>query len=178
MLPMVVSNAPAWFSKIIIKIFLKLQYEDCVHFLDDVIAPFEDFKFKMRALRLILGAIRESGLKLKPSKCLFLQTRAEILGAIIDANGIHADPKKLAAVAQWLMPTTKKKLQRFLGMVNYLRNFFPKVAKISLPFTDLPRADVPLNMDPDSEGAFNQLKAALTCLACLAHYNPSSHTIL
>ena len=41
---------------------------------------------------------RECGLKLKPSKCHFLQERIKYLGLIVCSAGVEADPDKLEAV--------------------------------------------------------------------------------
>ena len=67
-------------------------------YLDDVIvlskAPVEH----VSCLRGVFEEFSQAGLKLKPSKCGFFQTRISYLGHIISEKGIETDPKKIAAI--------------------------------------------------------------------------------
>ena len=67
--------------------------------------------------------IQESGLKLNISKCVFKATEIKFLGHIVSANGIKPDPEKIHTINNMPIPSSKKELQRFIGMVNYLGKF-------------------------------------------------------
>ena len=77
----------------------------------------------MQHLHLILKLIRENGLFLKPTKCTIAEEKVEFLGHLIDQHGVHTDPKKVAAVAEYSAPTNVTNLQAFLGMATYYRRF-------------------------------------------------------
>ena len=47
------------------------------------------------------------------------------------------DPKKVEAVRSWPMPTSKKKLQSFLGFINFYRRFIKDFAKHARPLHQL-----------------------------------------
>ena len=57
-------------------------------------------------LQRVLQGLREAGLKLKPSKCHFLQRSVEYLGHVISEKGISPDPRKVEAVRNFPVLTT------------------------------------------------------------------------
>lgn len=52
----------------------------------------------------------------------------EFLGHIIAPDGIRLDPDKVAAVLKMSAPTSKVKVQRFLGMINFYDKGIPNRA--------------------------------------------------
>ena len=68
--------------------------------------------------------IRESGLKLLKSKCIFGVQNITFLGHKLSSTGISPDPQKVNAISEMPKPTSKMDLQRFLGMVAYLQNLY------------------------------------------------------
>lgn len=74
----------------------------------------------------------------------FLDTQVEILGYIVMANGIKADPQKVRVISEMPPPTSvkelkRKELKRFLGMTSYYRKFIQDYAKVAKPLTNLTR---------------------------------------
>jgi len=58
-----------------------------------------------------------------------------ILGHIIDDQGLRASPERIARIEAWTTPKNKKQLQEFLGVVNYISNFILHLASITAPRT-------------------------------------------
>ena len=50
-----------------------LQWSECLVYLDDVVVLGATFEEHIQALQSVLKRIRETGMKLKPTKCTFLQ---------------------------------------------------------------------------------------------------------
>jgi len=46
--------------------------------------------------------------------------RIELLGHILHNNGLEADPEKIQKVVDFKIPTNRKEIQSFMGVVNYL----------------------------------------------------------
>jgi hypothetical protein len=75
--------------------------------------------------RLVLDRMREHKPYLRLEKCEFEETRIEYLGVIISHNKVEMDPIKITGVADWLTPSNKKKVQSFVGLVNFYQRFIP-----------------------------------------------------
>ena len=54
--------------------------------------------------------IRMDGLKLKPTKCHFLQKEVTFLGHVVSADVMKTDPKKVKVVKTWPVPVNLKEL--------------------------------------------------------------------
>ena len=63
-------------------------------YLDDVIIYSTSIEQHIKHIDIVLGLLQEAGLKIKLSKCTFLQTSVNYLGHVISDKGITPDPKK------------------------------------------------------------------------------------
>src|ERR1700704_3657580 len=61
----------------------------------------------------------------------------DVLGHIIDEEGLRASPEKIARIEAWTTPRNKKQLQEFLGVVNYISQFIHHLVSITAPLTSL-----------------------------------------
>ena len=112
---------------------LVLQWPACLVYLDDIIIYSRSIAEHLYRLRLVLQRLRHDGLKIKPSKCHFLNKNVKYLGHTISAEGIRTDPDKTAVIHQWSAPTNLKELRQFLGFASYYRRFIKLFANISAP---------------------------------------------
>ena len=87
----------------------------------------------LQNLECVLDRLREAGLRVKPSKCRFLQKEVKFLGHIVSEKGISTDPGKTEAIQKWPAPRSKRKLQQFLGLANYYRRFIKSFALNAKP---------------------------------------------
>lgn len=77
--------------------------------------------------------IRGAGLTLKPSKCVFGQRVAKILGFEASQRGIVPNPDKLKAISDFPVPRKQKDVQKFLGMCNFYRRFIENFTSTAKP---------------------------------------------
>ncbi|GBP77060.1 hypothetical protein EVAR_45968_1 [Eumeta japonica] len=80
--------------------------------------------------------MREYGMLINTSKCVFGADNVTFLGYNISAKGAKPleqkwNPSKLP------IPKTVKELRRFLGMINFYRRFIPDAARIQAPLNAL-----------------------------------------
>ena len=69
----------------------------------------------------------------------FFAESIDVLGHIIDDDGLKPALEKISKIENWTTPKTKKQLQEFLGMVNYISQFLPHLATVTAPLMALTR---------------------------------------
>jgi len=127
-----------------------------------VSASFEDH---IKEVGRVLDKLKDAGLCLKPSKCLF--ARKEVLGFTLSSEGITPNQEKVKAIVEYPQPTDCKSLRRFLGMLNFYRRHIQNLATVARPLTALTRKDpvsgdvVKFQWSRECETAFRELKDKL-----------------
>ena len=122
-LPMGLASAPGAFQNLMELIMAGLSYEVALVYLDDIIIFGRSFEEHLDRLDLVLGRLKEAGLKIKGSKCRFFQEKIHFLGHIVSRKGVEVDPEKVSAVEKMKSPTTIKELRAVLGLVGFYRRF-------------------------------------------------------
>ena len=133
-------------------------------YLDDVIVFSRTEEEHLHRLRVVFGRFLEHGLKLKPSKCHFLQDQITFLGHEISANSMKPGTANLTAIAEMASPKTYTEIRRFTGMTGFFRRFIKGYAKIAKPLNDLLEGEASklkseeLELTPEAFQAFEDLK--------------------
>ena len=76
----------------------------------------------------VLNKCHEIGLKLNPDKCKFGKSEVTFYGSVVSNYGVKPDPCKVDAIVRMPAPSNKTELSSFLGMVNYLAPYIPKLS--------------------------------------------------
>jgi hypothetical protein len=101
-------------------------------YIDDVVVKLDSMDNHLADLRLALERMRRYGLKMNPQRCAFDVLAGKFLGFIIHEHGIEIDPTKIESINKVQLPQCKNNMQKFLGKLNYLRQFiFNLSGKIS-----------------------------------------------
>ena len=87
--------------------------------------------------RSVLDKAREKGIRFNPEKCTKGVNEVPFFGNIITDKGLKADLSKIEAILKLKVPDSREKLERFLGMVNYLSKFAPNLSEINSPLRSL-----------------------------------------
>ena len=114
---------------------LKLTW--CIIYLDDVVVHAPTVAEHLIRLEAVILKLKETGLKLKPSKCELFKKSIAYLGHIVSENGVETDPKKIAAVLKWPRPHNVNTVKKFLDFVIYYRRFIKDFSKIVRPLYNL-----------------------------------------
>lgn len=78
--------------------------------MDEVIIFSRTFYEHVDRLRDGFSRLRESNLKLKPSKCIFLYKVVEFLGHLISSEGVRPNPDKVELVESFVAPKNTKQI--------------------------------------------------------------------
>jgi Reverse transcriptase (RNA-dependent DNA polymerase) len=89
-------------------------------YIDDLLVITTDsFKDHLDKLKVVLGKLREAGLKVNAKKSFFAREELEYLGYWITRKELKPTTHKVKAIMAIDSPQNKKQLRRFIGMVNY-----------------------------------------------------------
>ena len=168
-LPFGLSNSPATFERLMETVMRGLQWDECLVYLDDIIAFGRTFEETLMRLTHVFERVRAAGLKFKPSKCKLFQESVDFLGHVISKDGVRTQPSKIEAVVSWSTPKSKKELRSFLGLAGYYRRFVKDYAKIARPLHKITGEGVPYVWKEDCDQAFQQLKVTLTTAPVLGY---------
>jgi transposase InsO family protein len=155
-----------------------LAFEICLVYLDDIIVFAADLDTHLKRIAQVLDRLNKAGLKLKPSKCCFLQQEVSFLGHRVSGNGIETDPEKIRVVEEWPTPASLREVRSFVGLCAYYRRFVPDFAEIARPLHALTKKGVRFQWTAECESAFIELKRRLTATPILALPNDSDLYIL
>lgn len=135
-LPFGLASAPEHFQRRVQEILEGL--EGVVNQADDIVVFGRDKQEHDSRLRLTLSRLQNAGVTLNADKCEFEKSEIKFLGHIVDGQGvIKPDPEKTRAISEMLEPQSRTEVRRFLGLVNYLRKFVPRMAEKTKVFQDL-----------------------------------------
>ncbi|XP_055507978.1 uncharacterized protein LOC129707187 [Leucoraja erinacea] len=157
-MPFGISSASEVFQRSMEQLFAGLP---CAIIVDDILVYGRDVEEHDRNLRRVLDRARQINLKLNPSKCRFRLSEVSYVGHIFTSQGLKPDPAKTTAISDFPAPVDVAGLQRFLGMVNYLGKFIPRLSELSAPLRLLTKKDVAWSWSPQHQLSFDALKKKL-----------------
>ena len=161
-------NTPATFQRLMQNCLGELNLTYALIYLDDVIVFSRTEEEHLHRLRVVFACFLEHGLKLKPSKCHFLQDKITFLGHEISAEGMKPGTVNLKAIAEMAPPRTYTKIRRFTGMTGFFQQFIKGYSKIAKPLNDLLEGEASklkaeeVELPRDALKAFEELK--LRCM--------------
>ena len=89
------TNAPAYFTNLMNKVFMEFLDKFVVVFIDDILVYSKNEEQHKEHLCLVLEKLREHQLYAKFSKCKFWLKEVGFLGHVISGEGIAVDPSKV-----------------------------------------------------------------------------------
>ena len=129
---------------------------------DNILISGKDDQEHLNNLNEVLTRLESTGLRLKLSKCQFMQPTVEYLGYRIDAQGLHTIEKKVEAIRNAPAPENQQQLRSFLGMINYYSKFISNYSTITHPLNELLKDGVEWKWSENQQKSFQQLKDKLS----------------
>ena len=136
-MPYGLCNTPATFQRLMQNCLRELNLTYSLIYLDDVIVFSRTEEEHLHHLRVVFDQFLEHGLKLKPSKCHFLQDEITFQGHKISADGMRPGMANLKAIAEMAPPKTYTEIWHFTSMTGFFRWFIKGYSKIAKPLNDL-----------------------------------------
>ena len=144
---------------------------------DMIIYGKDDLEHDENFLRF-LEVTRKSNLRLNPSKLQFKKSSVHFFGHEWTSTGMKPDPAKIKAVTSMDFPEDKETMQSFLGMINFLNRFSPRLADLCGTLRDLCKANADYNPTQEHRQKFQAIKMEFSTDIELPYFNPKAETIL
>ena len=88
-------------------------------------------------LKKVLKKLEAMGLTLNTDKCQFSVNFVTFSDQTVDSSGVQPEHDKVVATEQVPEPQTVRDVRRFLGMMNQMSKFLPKLVDHTQPLRDL-----------------------------------------
>ena len=120
-----------------------VKADKCAQYVDDIGIAASTVEELVDNIEAVFTKIRQAGLKLSMSKCAFGHPEIEFLGRSITSKGIGPIEKKIDGFLKNIkVPTSVKSLQRYIGFVQFYRQYIPRLAEKLVPLYKLLQKDV------------------------------------
>ena len=150
-----------------------VKADQCAQYVDDIGIAANNATDLTRTIRAVFKCLRQAGLKLTIEKRHFGVRQVEFLGRTISPEGISPQASKIQNfLGKPRFPKSKKALQRYLGFVNYYRNYIPRKAEKLHPFYKLLKTEVPISITSELKETFDSVNEALSDACELALKQP------
>ena len=126
----------------------------------------------------LLEVCRKNNLTLNLDKMQFRLPKVSFFGHSWSNRGLSADPKKIEAVKRMELPQDVEMMRSFLGLINYLNRFSPRLAELSDPLREICRQKVEFELTEACKIAFQCCKEEISRNITLPYFNPKAPTIL
>ena len=115
-----------------------IKADKCAQYVDDIGIVANDAKQLCAIIKTVFECIRNAKLKLAMSKCHFGVKQVDFLGRTITPEGVAPQADKVKDFLSKLrFPKSKKALQRYIGFLNYYRNYIPRLSERLSPFFNI-----------------------------------------
>ena len=131
-----------------------------------------------RNVRAFLDRCRERSLKLNKKKARLRQQEVPFTGHILTPEGLKPDPHKVEAIEGMPEPTDVQSLRRFLGMVNYLAKFLPRLSEETEVLRKLTKKDAEWFWLQSHADAVTRVKQMIVSAPVLAYYDVKKPVVI
>ncbi|KAK7918866.1 hypothetical protein WMY93_010150 [Mugilogobius chulae] len=157
-MPFGVRNAPATFQRLVNLVLRGVP--GCDAYLDDIVVHSKSWDEHICQLREVFERLDKANLTINLAKCEFAKATVLYLGKIVGGGSVKPVHAKIEAVASFPVPTSRRELQRFLGMAGYYRSFC-NFSAVAAPLTNLLSPKTQFKWSPECQHSFDSIKTLL-----------------
>ena len=158
-----------------------IKADKCAQYVDDIGIATHNAEELKTNLREVFQCVREEGLRLTMAKCQFGAKEDQFLGRTVSPEGNTPQDHNIRNYLQKLtFPKTKKGLQRYIGFVNYYRNYIPRLSEKIASFHKLIKTEKPIKITNEVMDSFTSINKSLNnaCGLWLKQPIPNRHYVL
>ena len=150
-----------------------IKADQCAQYVDDIGIAANTTEQLIKNIRAVFKCIRKAGLKLTIEKCHFGVTQNDFLGRTITPDGVAPQDQKVKNfLSKVRFPKSKKQVQKYIGFVNYYRNYIPRLSEKLIGMYELLKADAKIRISEELVDNFKQINASLAEACGIAPRQP------
>ncbi|KAK1663298.1 hypothetical protein QYE76_051457 [Lolium multiflorum] len=161
-MPFGLKNAGATYQRMMQKCLATQIGKNVQVYIDDVVITSKKGATLIEDLKETFDNLDKFCLKLNPTKCSFGVPAGELLGFLVSARGIEANPDKIQAIVTMRKPTKLKEIQQLTGRVAALSRFVARLGEKALPFYALIKQGDKFQWNEEADRAFEDLKRTIS----------------
>ncbi|KAK1611446.1 hypothetical protein QYE76_035119 [Lolium multiflorum] len=161
-MPFGLKNAGATYQRMMQKCLATQIGKNVQVYIDDVVITSKKGATLIEDLKETFDNLDKFCLKLNPTKCSFGVPAGELLGFLVSARGIEANPDKIQAIVTMRKPTKLKEIQQLTGRVAALSRFVARLERKALPFYALIKQGDKFQWNEEADRAFEDLKRTIS----------------
>lgn len=147
-------------------------------YIDDVLIYSNSIEEHWKHLNAFFNTVKSNGLALSPSKSVLFQTKIRFLGHIIQYGKIRPIDRSIEFASKFPDEIIDKtQLQRFLGSLNYIGEFYKDLRKQCKPLFERLQSNPP-PWTSIHTSIVQDIKKYVKTLPCLGIANPSAFKIV
>jgi dsDNA-binding SOS-regulon protein len=132
-------------------------------YIDDVVVTTRKEESLISDLQETFDNLNRYKLKVNPTKCSFGVSAGQLLGFLVSARGIEANPEKIQAILTMWKPAKLHDVQKLAGRMAALSRFVARLGEKALHFYALmKKSDSIFEWTEEADTAFAQLKNVLS----------------
>ncbi|XP_055522681.1 uncharacterized protein K02A2.6-like [Wyeomyia smithii] len=153
-----ITCAPEIFQRVMTDMLAGI--DGVIIYIDDVVVAGKTLEEHDERLQTVLSVLERNNALLNQSKCVFRVQELEILGFKVNAEGIRPSDEKTLAIKNFRRPETREEARSFLGLINFVGHFIPRLSTRTEPLRQFIRGEVDV-FGKDQEKAFEDLRMEL-----------------
>ena len=111
-------------------------------------------------------------LKLNPPKWKFKMQKVIFMGFQLSPEGVSPAPSMVEAIVNMPKPADPHAVQNYLGMLNFLARFCPKLSDVVKRLRELTHKDVTFQWTDSHDKSFVESKELIAHAPVLCYFNP------
>ena len=154
-----------------------IKADQCAQYVDDIGIAANDADHLIANLRASFKCIQEAGLKWTMHKCHFGATEIVFLGRTTTSQAVKPQRQNVQNfLGKTKFPKSKTALQRYLGFLNYYRNYVSRLSERLAPFYKMLKSDEKVLVSKELFQKFEEINRVLDkcCDLALQQYNNRS----
>ena len=176
-LPFGVKTASAQFQAAIEKTIGK-SVPNMVIYQDDICIGGVSANDLSKKVQCVLKLLNDAGMTINEKKSVFKSTELKFLGYQISASGVKPDETLVKKILLVQVPSSKREVNHFMGLVNYFGRYIADFASISAPLNELRQKAKSFEWGEPHQAAFERLKKLLSEYPVVQVFDARKDTVL